>query len=186
MSLLAITFHGTESCIEKFLRFRNIGIILQIAGLIAGGYWVIESFCLDFRRSAKVGSHDRSSVTGCVGAALLLMQVSGLSMAMGAFLGVLLSGINIQASNRGRMLSCFRAVTGPVFPRCWDVARFVRWLPKTGSLFCGVGDDVRQGTDVYIVARTQKSYNWKHWTALLMAQGGEFALCCLRTKSSGD
>ena len=73
-------------------RLESIGIgLLAIAGLIAAGYWLLNPLFRLLAASKAREVMTAAALLVVLGAALL-MQVSGLSMAMGAFLaGVLLS-----------------------------------------------------------------------------------------------
>ncbi len=128
--------YGAQSCsgnhLCTFAKYR-IGLI-AIAGLIAAGYWLLNPL---FRLLAAAKAREvmtAAALLVVLGAALL-MQVSGLSMAMGAFLaGVLLSESTfrhqIEADIepfRGLLLGLFSSVSG-----CRSICP---WLPKTGSLF---------------------------------------------------
>ncbi len=91
--LAIVAFMAPNHVVESTsARLENIGIgLIAIAGLIAAGYWLLNPL---FRLLAAAKAREvmtAAALLVVLGAALL-MQVSGLSMAMGAFLaGVLLS-----------------------------------------------------------------------------------------------
>ncbi len=91
--LAIVAFMAPNHVVESTsVRLENIGIgLLAIAGLIAAGYWLLNPL---FRLLAAAKAREvmtAAALLVVLGAALL-MQVSGLTMAMGAFLaGVLLS-----------------------------------------------------------------------------------------------
>ena len=110
--------------------------------------------------------------------AALIMQVSGLSMAMGAFLaGVLLSESTFRHQLeadiepfRGILLGLFFLAVGMSLDLGVVAANW-----KT-VLFYVVAFKMVKGTGIYIVARLLKSSNREALErAVIMAQGGEFA-----------
>ena len=159
-------------------RLQNIGIgLIAIAGLIAAGYWLLNPL---FRLLAAAKAREvmtAAALLVVLGAALL-MQVSGLSMAMGAFLaGVLLSESTfrhqIEADIepfRGLLLGLFFIGVGmsldlSVVAQNWQ-------LILSGVLAMMFVKALM----IYIVARVSKSSHTEALDrALLMAQGGEFA-----------
>lgn len=159
-------------------RLQNIGIgLIAIAGLIAAGYWLLNPL---FRLLAAAKAREvmtAAALLVVLGAALL-MQVSGLSMAMGAFLaGVLLSESTfrhqIEADIepfRGLLLGLFFIGVGmsldlSVVAQNWQ-------LILSGVLAMMFVKALM----IYIVACVSKSSHTEALDrALLMAQGGEFA-----------
>ena len=91
--LAIVVFIAPNHVVESTsTRLQSIGVgLISIAGLIAAGYWLLNPL---FRLLAAAKAREvmtAAALLVVLGAALL-MQVSGLSMAMGAFLaGVLLS-----------------------------------------------------------------------------------------------
>lgn len=159
-------------------RWASIGIAAgALAALVVAGIWLLNPL---FRVLANSKARDvmtAAALLVVLGAALL-MQLGGLSMAMGAFLaGVLLSESTFRHQLeadiepfRGLLLGLFFLGVGmsldlPVVARNWQlIAAGVMALMVTKAL-C-----------IYVVARLAKS---SHADALdravLMAQGGEFA-----------
>ena len=170
-------------------RLQNIGIgLIAIAGLIAAGYWLLNPL---FRLLAAAKAREvmtAAALLVVLGAALL-MQVSGLSMAMGAFLaGVLLSESTfrhqIEADIepfRGLLLGLFFLGVGmsldlSVVAQNWQ-------LILSGVLAMMFAKALM----IYIVARITKSSHTEALDrALLMAQGGEFAFVLFSTAVSAQ
>ncbi|WP_151963185.1 monovalent cation:proton antiporter-2 (CPA2) family protein [Acinetobacter oleivorans] len=177
--LAIVAFMAPNHVVESTsVRLENIGIgLIAIAGLIAAGYWLLNPL---FRLLAAAKAREvmtAAALLVVLGAALL-MQVSGLSMAMGAFLaGVLLSESTfrhqIEADIepfRGILLGLFFLGVGmsldlSVVAQNWQlIVSGVMALMFAKALM------------IYIVARLTKSPHTEALDrALLMAQGGEFA-----------
>ena len=177
--LAIVAFMAPNHVVESTsARLENIGIgLIAIAGLIAAGYWLLNPL---FRLLAAVKAREvmtAAALLVVLGAALL-MQVSGLSMAMGAFLaGVLLSESTfrhqIEADVepfRGILLGLFFLGVGmsldlSVVQQNWQlIISGVLALMSAKALM------------IYIVARVTRSPHTEALDrALLMAQGGEFA-----------
>lgn len=177
--LAIVAFMAPNHVVESTsVRLENIGIgLIAIAGLIAAGYWLLNPL---FRLLAAAKAREvmtAAALLVVLGAALL-MQVSGLSMAMGAFLaGVLLSESTfrhqIEADIepfRGILLGLFFLGVGmsldlSVVAQNWQlIVSSVIALMFVKALM------------IYIVARITKSPHTEALDrALLMAQGGEFA-----------
>lgn len=177
--LAIVAFMAPNHVVETTsARLENIGIgLIAIAGLIAAGYWLLNPL---FRLLAAAKAREvmtAAALLVVLGAALL-MQVSGLSMAMGAFLaGVLLSESTfrhqIEADIepfRGILLGLFFLGVGmsldlSVVQQNWQ-------LILSGVLAMMFAKALM----IYIVARMTKSSHIEALDrALLMAQGGEFA-----------
>ena len=177
--LAIVAFMAPNHVVESTsARLENIGIgLIAIAGLIAAGYWLLNPL---FRLLAAAKAREvmtAAALLVVLGAALL-MQVSGLSMAMGAFLaGVLLSESTfrhqIEADIepfRGLLLGLFFLGVGmsldlSVVAQNWQ-------LILSGVLALMFAKALM----IYIVARVSKSSHTEALDrALLMAQGGEFA-----------
>ena len=177
--LAIVAFMAPNHVVESTsARLENIGIgLIAIAGLIAAGYWLLNPL---FRLLAAAKAREvmtAAALLVVLGAALL-MQVSGLSMAMGAFLaGVLLSESTfrhqIEADIepfRGLLLGLFFLGVGmsldlSVVAQNWQ-------LILSGVLAMMFAKALM----IYIVARITKSSHTEALDrALLMAQGGEFA-----------
>lgn len=177
--LAIVAFMAPNHVVESTsVRLENIGIgLVAIAGLIVAGYWLLNPL---FRLLAAAKAREvmtAAALLVVLGAALL-MQVSGLSMAMGAFLaGVLLSESTfrhqIEADIepfRGILLGLFFLGVGmsldlSVVAQNWQlIVSGVVTLMFAKALM------------IYIVARITKSPHTEALDrALLMAQGGEFA-----------
>ena len=177
--LAIVAFMAPNHVVESTsARLEDIGIgLIAIAGLIAAGYWLLNPL---FRLLAAAKAREvmtAAALLVVLGAALL-MQVSGLSMAMGAFLaGVLLSESTfrhqIEADVepfRGILLGLFFLGVGmsldlSVVQQNWQlIISGVLALMSAKALM------------IYIVARvTRSSHTEALDRALLMAQGGEFA-----------
>ena len=188
--LAIVAFMAPNHVVESTsARLENIGIgLIAIAGLIAAGYWLLNPL---FRLLAAAKAREvmtAAALLVVLGAALL-MQVSGLSMAMGAFLaGVLLS----ESTFRHQIEA--------------DIEPFRRLL--LGLFFLGVGMSLdlsvvaqnwqlilsgvlammfAKALMIYIVARLTKSRHTEALDrALLMAQGGEFAFALFSTAVSAQ
>ena len=177
--LAIVAFMAPNHVVESTsARLENIGIgLIAIAGLIAAGYWLLNPL---FRLLAAAKAREvmtAAALLVVLGAALL-MQVSGLSMAMGAFLaGVLLSESTfrhqIEADVepfRGILLGLFFLGVGmsldlSVVQQNWQ-------LIISGVLAMMFAKALM----IYVVARLTKSPHTEALDrALLMAQGGEFA-----------
>ena len=177
--LAIVAFMAPNHVVESTsARLENIGIgLIAIAGLIAAGYWLLNPL-FRFLAAAKAREVMTAAALLVVLGAALLMQVSGLSMAMGAFLaGVLLSESTfrhqIEADMepfRGLLLGLFFLGVGmsldlSVVAQNWQ-------LILSGVLAMMFAKALM----IYIVARITKSSHTEALDrALLMAQGGEFA-----------
>lgn len=177
--LAIVAFMAPNHVVESTsARLENIGIgLIAIAGLIVAGYWLLNPL---FRLLAAAKAREvmtAAALLVVLGAALL-MQISGLSMAMGAFLaGVLLSESTfrhqIEADVepfRGILLGLFFLGVGmsldlSVVKQNWQlIISGVLALMFAKSLM------------IYVVARLTKSSHTEALDrAILMAQGGEFA-----------
>lgn len=188
--LAIVAFMAPNHVVESTsARLENIGIgLIAIAGLIAAGYWLLNPL---FRLLAAAKAREvmtAAALLVVLGAALL-MQVSGLSMAMGAFLaGVLLSESTfrhqIEADIepfRGLLLGLFFLGVGmsldlSVVAQNWQ-------LILSGVLAMMFAKALM----IYIVARLAKSRHTEALDrALLMAQGGEFAFALFSTAVSAQ
>ena len=188
--LAIVAFMAPNHVVESTsVRLENIGIgLIAIAGLIAAGYWLLNPL---FRLLAAAKAREvmtAAALLVVLGAALL-MQVSGLSMAMGAFLaGVLLSESTfrhqIEAEIepfRGLLLGLFFLGVGmsldlSVVAQNWQ-------LILSGVLAMMFAKALM----IYIVARLTKSSHTEALDrALLMAQGGEFAFVLFSTAVSAQ
>lgn len=188
--LAIVAFMAPNHVVESTsARLENIGIgLIAIAGLIAAGYWLLNPL-FRFLAAAKAREVMTAAALLVVLGAALLMQVSGLSMAMGAFLaGVLLSESTfrhqIEADIepfRGLLLGLFFLGVGmsldlSVVAQNWQ-------LILSGVLAMMFAKALM----IYIVARLTKSRHTEALDrALLMAQGGEFAFVLFSTAVSAQ
>ncbi|MBD1230065.1 cation:proton antiporter [Acinetobacter seifertii] len=177
--LAIVAFMAPNHVVESTsARLENIGIgLLAIAGLIAAGYWLLNPL---FRLLAAAKAREvmtAAALLVVLGAALL-MQVSGLTMAMGAFLaGVLLSESTfrhqIEADIepfRGILLGLFFLGVGMSLDLSVVVQNWQLIVSGVIALMFA------KALMIYIVARLTKSPHTEALDrALLMAQGGEFA-----------
>lgn len=176
--LLAIVAFLSPSHRSDGFDWQTIGVaVATMAGVIVAGIWLLNPF---FRMLARAKAREvftAAALLIVLGTALL-MQVSGLSMAMGAFLaGVLLSESSfrhqIEADIepfRGILLGLFFIGVGMSLNL--DVVSANMSLIVAGVFAMMIG----KAACIYLVARFMGS---KHREALdraiLMAQGGEFA-----------
>lgn len=159
-------------------RWISVGIgVASLAGLIAAGIWLLNPL---FRilASAKAREVMTAAALLVVLGSALLMQVGGLSMAMGAFLaGVLLSESTfrhqIEADIepfRGILLGLFFLSVGMSL----DLAVVADNWPLIASGVLAMM--AVKALCIYVAARATRSSHWEALDrAVLMAQGGEFA-----------
>ncbi len=163
---------------EEGSRWVAIGIgVASLAGLIAAGIWLLNPL---FRvlAAAKAREVMTAAALLVVLGAALLMQLGGLSMAMGAFLaGVLLSESTfrhqIEADIepfRGILLGLFFLGVGMAL----DLGVVASNWPLIVSAVLAMM--VVKALCIYVVARVTRSPHAEALDrAVLMAQGGEFA-----------
>ena len=163
---------------EEGSRWVSIGIAAaSLGGLIAAGIWLLNPF---FRilAAAKAREVMTAAALLVVLGAALLMQLGGLSMAMGAFLaGVLLSESTfrhqIEADIepfRGILLGLFFLGVGMAL----DLGVVASNWPLIVSAVLAM--TVVKAACIYVVARVTRSPHAEALDrAVLMAQGGEFA-----------
>ncbi|MGH8079697.1 MAG: monovalent cation:proton antiporter-2 (CPA2) family protein, partial [Lysobacter sp.] len=159
-------------------RWADIGIALaSLAALLAAGIWLLNPL---FRvlAAAKAREVMTAAALLVVLGAALLMQIGGLSMAMGAFLaGVLLSESTFRHQLeadiepfRGILLGLFFLSVGMSLDLKVVAAN---WPTIVGGVLALM---LVKATCIYIVARLMKSCHTEALDrAVLMAQGGEFA-----------
>lgn len=159
-------------------RWISVGIgVASLAGLTAAGIWLLNPL---FRilASAKAREVMTAAALLVVLGSALLMQVGGLSMAMGAFLaGVLLSESTfrhqIEADIepfRGILLGLFFLSVGMSL----DLAVVASNWPLIASGVLAMM--AVKALCIYVAARATHSPHWEALDrAVLMAQGGEFA-----------
>lgn len=177
--LAIVAFMAPNHVVESTsVRLENIGIgLLAIAGLIAAGYWLLNPL---FRLLAAAKAREvmtAAALLVVLGAALL-MQVSGLSMAMGAFLaGVLLSESTFRHQIEAD-IEPFRGILLGLFFLGVGMSLDLSVVAKNWQLIVSgvIALMFVKALMIYIVARITKSSHTEALDrALLMAQGGEFA-----------
>ncbi|MBJ9720528.1 cation:proton antiporter [Acinetobacter calcoaceticus] len=177
--LAIVAFMAPNHVVESTsVRLENIGIgLIAIAGLIAAGYWLLNPL---FRLLAAAKAREvmtAAALLVVLGAALL-MQVSGLSMAMGAFLaGVLLSESTFRHQIEAD-IEPFRGILLGLFFLGVGMSLDLSVVAQNWQLIVSgvIALMFAKALMIYIVARITKSPHTEALDrALLMAQGGEFA-----------
>lgn len=177
--LAIVAFMAPNHVVESTsVRLENIGIgLIAIAGLIAAGYWLLNPL---FRLLAAAKAREvmtAAALLVVLGAALL-MQVSGLSMAMGAFLaGVLLSESTFRHQIEADV-EPFRGILLGLFFLGVGMSLDLSVVAQNWQLIVSgvIALMFAKALMIYIVARITKSPHTEALDrALLMAQGGEFA-----------
>lgn len=177
--LAIVAFMAPNHVVESTsVRLENIGIgLIAIAGLIAAGYWLLNPL---FRLLAAAKAREvmtAAALLVVLGAALL-MQVSGLSMAMGAFLaGVLLSESTFRHQIEAD-IEPFRGILLGLFFLGVGMSLDLSVVAQNWQLIVSgvIALMLVKALMIYIVARITKSPHTEALDrALLMAQGGEFA-----------
>ncbi|MBU3083893.1 monovalent cation:proton antiporter-2 (CPA2) family protein [Acinetobacter seifertii] len=177
--LAIVAFMAPNHVVESTsARLENIGIgLLAIAGLIAAGYWLLNPL---FRLLAAAKAREvmtAAALLVVLGAALL-MQVSGLTMAMGAFLaGVLLSESTFRHQIEAD-IEPFRGILLGLFFLGVGMSLDLSVVAQNWQLIVSgvIALMLAKALMIYIVARITKSPHTEALDrALLMAQGGEFA-----------
>ncbi|MFM6907368.1 MAG: monovalent cation:proton antiporter-2 (CPA2) family protein [Acinetobacter tjernbergiae] len=177
--LAIVAFMAPNHVVESTsARLENIGIgLIAIAGLIAAGYWLLNPL---FRLLAAAKAREvmtAAALLVVLGAALL-MQVSGLSMAMGAFLaGVLLSESTFRHQIEAD-IEPFRGILLGLFFLGVGMSLDLSIVKQNWQLILSgvIAMMFAKSLMIYIVARLTKSRHTEALDrALLMAQGGEFA-----------
>ncbi|EXH23796.1 MULTISPECIES: monovalent cation:proton antiporter-2 (CPA2) family protein [Acinetobacter calcoaceticus/baumannii complex] len=177
--LAIVAFMAPNHVVESTsVRLENIGIgLLAIAGLIAAGYWLLNPL---FRLLAAAKAREvmtAAALLVVLGAALL-MQVSGLTMAMGAFLaGVLLSESTFRHQIEAD-IEPFRGILLGLFFLGVGMSLDLSVVAQNWQLIVSgvIALMLAKALMIYIVARITKSSHTEALDrALLMAQGGEFA-----------
>ncbi|EOQ65044.1 hypothetical protein F935_00704 [Acinetobacter calcoaceticus ANC 3811] len=177
--LAIVAFMAPNHVVESTsVRLENIGIgLVAIAGLIAAGYWLLNPL---FRLLAAAKAREvmtAAALLVVLGAALL-MQVSGLSMAMGAFLaGVLLSESTFRHQIEAD-IEPFRGILLGLFFLGVGMSLDLSVVAQNWQLIVSgvIALMFAKALMIYIVARVTKSSHTEALDrALLMAQGGEFA-----------
>ncbi|MBF4456237.1 cation:proton antiporter [Acinetobacter sp. SK-43] len=177
--LAIVAFMAPNHVVESTsTRLESIGLgLIAIAGLIAAGYWLLNPL---FRLLAAAKAREvmtAAALLVVLGAALL-MQVSGLSMAMGAFLaGVLLSESTFRHQIEAD-IEPFRGILLGLFFLGVGMSLDLSVVKQNWQLIVSgvIAMMFAKALMIYIVARITKSSHTEALDrALLMAQGGEFA-----------
>lgn len=168
-------------------RWQSIGIgMLAIAGLIAAGYWLLNPL-FKVLAAAKAREVMTAAALLVVLGAALLMQVSGLSMAMGAFLaGVLLSESTFRHQIEAD-IEPFRGILLGLFFLGVGMSLDLAVVQQNWQLIISgvLAYMLVKALSIYIVARlTKTSHVDALDRALLMAQGGEFAFVLFAAATS--
>ena len=177
--LAIVAFIAPNHVVESTsTRLQSIGIgLISIAGLIAAGYWLLNPL---FRLLAAAKAREvmtAAALLVVLGAALL-MQVSGLSMAMGAFLaGVLLSESTFRHQIEAD-IEPFRGILLGLFFLAVGMSLDLNVVKNNWGLILSAVLVLMfvKASIIYLTARmTKSSHSEALDRALLMAQGGEFA-----------
>lgn len=177
--LAIVAFMAPNHVVESTsVRLENIGIgLVAIAGLIAAGHWLLNPL---FRLLAAAKAREvmtAAALLVVLGAALL-MQVTGLTMAMGAFLaGVLLSESTFRHQIEAD-IEPFRGILLGLFFLGVGMSLDLSVVAQNWQLIVSgvIALMLAKALMIYIVARVTKSSHTEALDrALLMAQGGEFA-----------
>lgn len=188
--LALVAFIAPNHVVESSsVRFQNIGLgLIAVAGLIAAGYWLLNPL---FRLLAAAKAREvmtAAALLVVLGAALL-MQVSGLSMAMGAFLaGVLLSESTFRHQIEAD-IEPFRGILLGLFFLGVGMSLDLSVVAKSWPLIISgvLSLMLMKAVVIYIVARLTKSPHGEALDrALLMAQGGEFAFVLFAAATSAQ
>ena len=177
--LAIVAFIAPNHVVESTsTRLQSIGIgLISIAGLIAAGYWLLNPL---FRLLALAKAREvmtAAALLVVLGAALL-MQVTGLSMAMGAFLaGVLLSESTFRHQIEAD-IEPFRGILLGLFFLAVGMSLDLNVVKNNWGLILSAVLALMfvKASIIYLTARmTKSSHSEALDRALLMAQGGEFA-----------
>lgn len=159
-------------------RWISIGIgVASLAGLIAAGIWLLNPL---FRilASAKAREVMTAAALLVVLGSALLMQIGGLSMAMGAFLaGVLLSESTFRHQIEAD-IEPFRGILLGLFFLSVGMSLDLGVVARNGPLIVSgvLAMMAVKALCIYVVARATRSPHREALDrAVLMAQGGEFA-----------
>ena len=178
--LAVVAFLAPESAVQGPVAplWQRIGLAgLSLAILVAAGLWLLNPMFRLLARSKAREVMTAAALLVVLGAALL-MELGGLSMAMGAFVaGVLLSESSFRHQLeadiepfRGLLLGLFFLGVGMALNL--DVVA-QNWMLIVAGV---VALMVAKSLCIYVVARlTRSSHAVAVDRALLMAQGGEFA-----------
>jgi glutathione-regulated potassium-efflux system protein KefB len=171
------------------IHWASVGIaIASLAGLVAAGLWLLNPM---FRvlASAKAREVMTAAALLVVLGAALLMEVGGLSMAMGAFLaGVLLSESTFRHQLEAD-IEPFRGILLGLFFLSVGMALDLAVVASNAQLIiAGVFALMTvKALTIYAVARLTRSTHGEALDrAVLMAQGGEFAFVLFAAAYAGQ
>jgi glutathione-regulated potassium-efflux system protein KefB len=186
LALIAILAPASEAD-DGGGRWLAVGVALAaVVGIVAVGRWILNPF-FKILADAKAREVMTAAALLVVLGAALVMQMSGLSMAMGAFLaGVLLSTSTFRHQLeadvepfRGILLGLFFLAVGMSLDLGVAAAN---WQLIAISV---VAYMMVKGAAIYGIARLLKSSHAEGLErAVLMAQGGEFAFVLYTTAAS--
>lgn len=176
--LAIVAFISPNQTVENGNQWLNIGIaIASIAALIAAGKWLLNPLFAILAASKAREVMTAAALLIVLGSALL-MEISGLSMAMGAFLaGVLLS----ESSYRHQIeadIEPFKGILLGLFFLAVGMSLNLNIIVQSWKIvaLAVIAFMITKAFGIYLVARLFKSC---HRQALLrtamFAQGGEFA-----------
>jgi glutathione-regulated potassium-efflux system protein KefB len=176
---------GEQGNLES--RWIGIGVALgAVVGIVAVGRWILNPLFRVLAASKAREVMTAAALLVVLGAALV-MQLGGLSMAMGAFLaGVLLSTSTFRHQLeadvepfRGILLGLFFLAVGMSL----DIAVVIQnWHVIALSV---IGFMVAKAVAIYVIARLLGANNRTAIErAILMAQGGEFAFVLYSTAAA--
>lgn len=177
--LALVAFMAPNKAVESApVDLQGIGIgLLAIAALIVAGHWLLNPL---FRilAAAKAREVMTAAALLVVLGAALLMQLSGLSMALGAFLaGVLLSESTFRHQIEAD-IEPFRSLLLGLFFLGVGMSLDLTVVAKNWPLILSgvIALMLTKALMIYVVARLTRSNHFEALDrALLMAQGGEFA-----------
>ncbi|MCD9028072.1 monovalent cation:proton antiporter-2 (CPA2) family protein [Luteimonas sp. BDR2-5] len=187
LALIAFLAPAPEAAADAPSRWISVGIgVASLAGLVVAGIYLLNPM---FRilAAAKAREVMTAAALLVVLGAALLMQLGGLSMAMGAFLaGVLLSESSfrhqIEADVepfRGILLGLFFLGVGMALDLAVVAAN---WPLIVGAVLAAMAT---KALCIYVVARLTRSDRAEALErAVLMAQGGEFAFVLFSTAAA--
>jgi glutathione-regulated potassium-efflux system protein KefB len=163
---------------QSTIEWRDVGIgLATLAGLVAAGRWLLNPM---FRLLALANAREvmTSAALLVVLGAALVMQLAGLSMALGAFVaGVMLSESTFRHQLEAD-IEPFRALLLGLFFLGVGMSLDVPLVAASfGTIMLAVlVCMLTKGVGIYLVARLTRTDNKEGlYRAALLAQGGEFA-----------